>query len=127
MCGTEITRGQSYCLPCSVRKSRENLIHVAKLGRVVGHRPEARAKQAAKQMQHAAAVKTWRATNLLVQVDRETFVRTVQPRLKDFKIRMLAETLGVSKPYAAEIRAGRYIPHPRHWETLARMAGVLPP
>jgi hypothetical protein len=29
-------------------------------------------------------------------------------------------------PYAAEIRAGRRRPHPRHWEALAKLAGVSP-
>jgi hypothetical protein len=32
----------------------------------------------------------------------------------------------ISEPYAAEIRAGRYLPHPRHWQTLARLVGVMP-
>jgi hypothetical protein len=34
--------------------------------------------------------------------------------------------LGVSEPYAADIRNGRHRPHPRHWEALARLAGVVP-
>jgi hypothetical protein len=33
-------------------------------------------------------------------------------------------TLGFSKGYAADIRAGRRLPHPRHWPTLARLVGV---
>jgi hypothetical protein len=31
---------------------------------------------------------------------------------------------GVSESYAADIRAGRRLPHPRHWEALAKLAGV---
>jgi hypothetical protein len=27
-------------------------------------------------------------------------------------------------PYAAEIRAGRRRPHPRHWQALAKLAGI---
>jgi hypothetical protein len=27
-------------------------------------------------------------------------------------------------PYASDIRAGRRRPHPRHWLSLARLAGV---
>jgi len=32
--------------------------------------------------------------------------------------------LGVSKPYATNIRAGRCLPHPRHWVKLANLAGI---
>ena len=45
----------------------------------------------------------------------------VQPRLAGIPYSAIASALGVSLPYAAEIRAGRRIPHPRHWETLARL------
>ena len=31
---------------------------------------------------------------------------------------------GVSLPYAADIRAGRRLPHPRHWIKLAQLAGI---
>ena len=34
--------------------------------------------------------------------------------------------LGVSEPYAANIRAGRHRSHPKHWETLAALAGIVP-
>jgi hypothetical protein len=36
----------------------------------------------------------------------------------------LSSTLGVSEPYAADIRAGRHRPHPRHWGALAQSAAV---
>lgn len=32
--------------------------------------------------------------------------------------------LGISVTYAVAIRAGRRRPHPRHWGTLAELAGV---
>ena len=35
-----------------------------------------------------------------------------------------AEIMQVSHPYAALIRSGRRRPHPRHWQVLARLAGV---
>jgi hypothetical protein len=31
-----------------------------------------------------------------------------------------SSALGFSQPYAAKIRAGRPVPHPRHWLDLAR-------
>jgi hypothetical protein len=38
--------------------------------------------------------------------------------------RVIMSALGVSVAYAVTIRAGRHRPHPRHWESLAELAGV---
>jgi hypothetical protein len=37
----------------------------------------------------------------------------------------IASALNVSLPYATQIRAGRCRPHPRHWQALAELVGVL--
>jgi hypothetical protein len=42
-------------------------------------------------------------------------------------ISTIALTLGVSLPYASDIRAGRRQPHPRHWLSLARLVAVSGP
>jgi len=34
--------------------------------------------------------------------------------------------IGVSEPYVADIPAGRRRPHPRHWQALAELVGVVP-
>jgi transcriptional regulator with XRE-family HTH domain len=36
----------------------------------------------------------------------------------------IASAIGVSIPYASDIRRGRRRPHPRHWRTLAKLAGM---
>ncbi len=117
ICGAAIACGHRYCAACAVSISRENLIEAAKLGRVAGHSREARARQAEAQRRHAAAKRAWQASSLPAWLDKETFVRKIQPLLSGVK------ALGISEPYAAEVRAGRYIPHPRHWQTLARLVG----
>jgi transcriptional regulator with XRE-family HTH domain len=35
----------------------------------------------------------------------------------------IAAALGVSIPYASDIRRGRRRPHPRHWKALGGLAG----
>jgi hypothetical protein len=47
------------------------------------------------------------------------YIKTIQPLLVLVTISTLASTLGLSKPYADDIRAGRHRPHPRHWQALA--------
>jgi hypothetical protein len=36
----------------------------------------------------------------------------------------LSSKLGISIPYAVDIRSARRIPHRRHWELLAQLVGV---
>jgi hypothetical protein len=124
-CGVAIKCGQSYCASCAVTFSREGLIEAAKLGRVAGHSPEARARQAEKQHRHAAAVKAWRLSEKPDWLNEQTYREKIQPRLAGITLPVIASARGISQPYAAEIRAGRCAPHPRHWQALAKLVGVL--
>jgi len=54
----------------------------------------------------------------------ECYVQRIQPLLAGKKVREIAEAMQVSKPYAAFIRSGKRRPHPRHWNTLAKLIGV---
>ena len=119
ICGVPIASGRRYCASCSVAVSREGLIEAAKLGRVAGHSPEARARQAEAQRRHAAAKRAWQASSQPAWLDKETYIRKIQPLLSGVTVPVLASALSISEPYAAGIRAGRYLPHPRHWQTLA--------
>jgi hypothetical protein len=126
MCGTGIKFGRSYCPVCNLTVAREGLIEAAKLGRVKGHSPEARALQSEKQRKHAVAVKAWNPSDKPDWLTEEVYLEKIQPRLQGVTVPAISSGLGVSEPYAAEIRAGRYIPHPRHWLTLARLVGASP-
>jgi hypothetical protein len=52
------------------------------------------------------------------------YVKQVQPALARVAKSLIRSALGVSEPYASDIRAGKRIPHPRHWQALAGLAGV---
>ncbi len=126
ICGAAIAFGRRYCAACAVSVSKENLIEAAKLGRVAGHSREARARQAEKQRRHAAALRAWQSAKQPAWLDQETYLQKIQPRLAGVTIPVISSALGISEPYAANIRAGRRLPHPRHWRTLARLVGVSP-
>jgi len=100
------------------------LIEVAKLGRIFGHSPESRKKQSETQRRHELDKREWRSMPKPSWPVEQTYIEEIQPRLPSVKIAKIALTLGISEPYAAEIRAGRYRPHPRHWRALAKLAGV---
>ena len=70
------------------------------------------------------AVKVLPAGTLADETARKRF--RYEPRLTGVTVPLIASALGISQPYAAEIRAGRRRPHPRHWQTLARIVGASP-
>jgi len=125
-CGAPIRPGRSFCASCGVVFSRSGLIEAAKLGRVAGHSPEARARQAEKQRRHAAALKAWHPSDKPDWLTEEVYRERIQPRLASVTVPAIASALRISQPYAAEIRAGRHVPHPRHWPILARIVGGSP-
>ena len=123
-CGETINPSRRYCLSCAVSYSKEGLIEATKLGRIAGPSPEARARQAEKQHRHAAAVKAWNPSDPPKWLTLEAYREKIQPRLAGITVPTISSALGVSEPYVANIRAGRYLPHPRHCLKLARVVGA---
>jgi CRISPR-associated endonuclease Cas1 len=124
ICGVPIKFGRTYCASCGVTASKENLIEAAKVGRLVAHSPEVRARQAEKQRQHNAAAKAWNPSNDSKWLTEVVYREKIRPRLTAITVGAIASALDVSQPYATQIRKGTYIPHPRHWQRLARLVGV---
>ena len=100
------------------------LVKAARKGRVASHSPEAEAKRREGRRRHAARIKAWKPSHQPAWLNQDTYQREVQPRLAQVAIRAIRTALGISKSYAANIRSGTRMPHPRHWETLARLVGV---
>ncbi len=121
--GSPIRRGRSYCPACAVTVSTENMLEIAKAGRAVSHAPEAESRRAQALRRNVAAQQTWAASGQSGPDDR-TYDETIRPRLAGVANSALASALGVSLYYAAEIRRGKRRPHQRHWQALARLAGV---
>jgi CRISPR-associated endonuclease Cas1 len=116
VCGVSVKSGRNYCAQCAPAVAREDLIEAAK--------PEARAHQAEKQRRHAAELKAWNPSHQPQWLTEEVYRQKIQPRLSGITVPALSSALGLSGPYAAEIRAGRQQPHSRHWQTLARLVAV---
>jgi CRISPR-associated endonuclease Cas1 len=123
-CGELLKRGRNYCVSCSVSVSRANLVEAAKKGRVATHRPKAEALRAETQRRHAAARKAWRLSDNADWLTDNLYREQIQPRLSQITVPTLSTVLGISKPYATDIRAGKRTPHPRHWPNLAQLIGI---
>ncbi len=122
-CGSP-TRGTECCPKCIPVASGERLIEGAKLGRIASHMPEAKARRAETMRRQEAARRAWKPSDLPEWLNETVYRERIMPALKRVTIRAIMEALQVSKPYAADIRSGKKLPHPRHWMNLAKLVGV---
>jgi len=120
-CGKS-TRGAKYCGTCSPMALRENLVNAAKLGRIATHTPKAQALRAATVRRQETAKRAWKPSDLPEWLNEKVYRERILPRLVGITVTTISSALGISKPYATDIRAGKRVPHPRHWETLAHFA-----
>jgi hypothetical protein len=121
-CGDPLKRGQIYCKSCALPASKERFGDVARLGRIASHTDKAEISRATTRRRHAAALKAWNPTTLPDWLNEQTYREKIQPRLAEVTVPAISAALGISGPYATDIRAGRRRPHPRHWLSLARLA-----
>jgi CRISPR-associated protein Cas1 len=125
-CGATTHEGR-LCPTCGRQVSREKLLDLAKAGRVIAQAPRSQLKRSESQRRHEAAKRAWRSTpNRVAWPDEKTYMSEIQPRLSSVTISALSSALGVCESYAADIRAGRRRPHPRHWQKLADLPDDLP-
>lgn len=123
VCGAEGVRNR-YCPTCAVEVSRENMAEAALIGHAKPKTPQVKARILRSLSDHAVAISWWSPSSLPAWLNEECYTQKIQPRLKTIRVWEIAKALKVSQPYAALIRSGRRRPHPRHWETLAELAGV---
>lgn len=64
----------------------------------------------------------WDAAHPDVRVDEEIFAREILPQLQRLSLSVISEHTGLSQQYCSLIRRGLYVPHPRHWAALRRLA-----
>lgn len=122
-CGARTVKGQN-CSKCGHEISKEKLIELAKVGRVVAQRPESQKKRSAAQLRHFASRRSWLSSRQSDWPDENTYKNEIQPRLAGITISAIAVRLGVSEPYAADIRTGRRKPHPCRWQALAELVNI---
>jgi hypothetical protein len=122
VCGAEGVKNR-YCRSCAVEASREIMAEVAVLGHAKPKSKKAKASISRALSNHAVANTWWNPSSLPGWLNEECYVQKIQPRLRAIRVREISEAMQVSKPYAAQIRAGTRRPHPRHWQSLAQLVG----
>jgi hypothetical protein len=101
-------------------------VEAAKQGRIAAQSDQAQELRAETQRQHARAKAGWNPSDLPAWLNKNAYIREIQPQLKKITLSTLASTLGISIPYAVDVRKGRRVPHPRHWKKLSVLVNALP-
>jgi CRISPR-associated endonuclease Cas1 len=123
-CGSHITPRKKYCFSCGVATSTERLLDVARQGRMIATSPEVNARRGEKTREHNLARWGWTVASQPAWLTNEFYETKIYPLLASIPRSAIGTALGVSKTYAGEIRAGKSLPHPRHWQTLAKLVGI---
>jgi hypothetical protein len=83
----------------------------------------AEVRRSATQTKQARVLRKWNPSDLPRWRDEDVYRLDILPRLSKFTVKSIRAKIGVSHPYATLIRHGDTIPHPRHWLSLAELAG----
>jgi CRISPR associated protein Cas1 len=121
-CGSPVHRQSSECWKCAQSTRKVRIADVARMGRLASTRPGAQLKRSRTARRQAIARFSWDSSQLPSWLTREFFMKQVQPHLQRLLPSQLRSSLNVSHYYATKIRKG-YVPHPRHWNALAELAG----
>ena len=121
-CGVKIPRDKTLCSNCAKRATRKNF----RVGRKMAQRSGHLASRADTMRSHRLAMSNWKPSELPAWLTRDVYVNQIQPALAGVSKWSIGAAIGVSEPYSSDIRAGKCIPHPRHWQALAQLVGVSP-
>jgi hypothetical protein len=80
----------------------------------MAQQPESIAKRSATQRHHRRAIQNWNRGKLPAWLTRDVYLKQIQPARATVPKSHIRSVLGVSER----------IPHPRHWQALARLVGI---
>jgi len=90
------------------------------------HTPEARTARRAANRQQSLAQRAWDRAPAIV-ADQRWYHEVIAPKLATVTLPAIARATGVSTSAASKWRAGRKMPHVRHWSALALLVGARLP
>ena len=123
-CGKPVSKASTRCAICAVEVSRKKMSEVARYGRVASKSHKSRARVAATQRRQQTARWSWQSSSQPDWLTEEAYTNRIQPQLNSVTLSEIASAIGVSIPYASDLRKGRRRPHPRHWQALAELTGT---
>lgn len=123
-CGAVISRYHAYCSGCAVERSKASAVEKARKARITAHTPEAAAKRRESMRRRFVAEQSWNPGDLPEWLTNDVYRTQILPQLSKIPKPVIAEALGISRGYVAQLRTGIYIPHRRFWKPLADLVGI---
>ena len=120
-CGKLIERSHKWCYECAQKNLTASFVAGRQSGRIASQSAIAKAHRKETKRRHDLARSNWSPSDQPVWLTHEAYAMQIQPRLASASLSQIASAIGVSLPYASDIRKGRRRPHPRHWEVLANL------
>lgn len=130
-CGKAAANAAKLCRPCGDRfqddaewlaAGREVLATLRSAGDDPAHGGRAALLRGEKNRAHQTAVAEWNRVH--GPVDPGYFELHLLPGLQKVSLSEMSAATGLTKGYCSFIKRGMKIPHPRHWEKLAELAGA---
>ncbi len=129
-CGCDLgSLNRAYCDRCendgraaAAKQAREAQARLRKVGDDARSSDAVRAKHRAATVAHSGLIRAWGATHSAESFSVADYRRDIAGRLQDVPIGRVREATGLSVIYCRQIRLGKRVPHPRHWESLRRVA-----
>ncbi len=131
-CGAMLgNRGPSYCDDCLPERTQiaaeafrkagpDALASLREAGKDPAHGGDAGRQRGETNARHAREAAAWEQ-GPAKSTDPDTFGRDILPGLQDVPLSKMVEATGLSLRWCSLIRRGLRVPHPRHWDTLARV------
>jgi hypothetical protein len=142
-CGVALTpepdrkrRRGAYCPGCLARRRREVGVSLPELSAAHGvefrqqtgdrstHSADASARRKESNTDQRAEQEQWARVHRGPTHDPEWFTARILPRLTAVTLTRSAHATGMSTSAASKVRAGRRVPHPRHWQALVELVGI---
>lgn len=123
VCGNEVPSRNEKCRFCNADVLPQRLRRLASEGRVFSHTDKAEAKRSKTRLANHEILRKWSSSDQPSWLTARFYAEKIQPLLDPLSTTAIARNLAVSRGYATEIRRGR-VPHPRHWQTLAKLTGM---
>ena len=120
-CGKIIPPASTNCSSCAVEGLRVRMVDVARKGRIASRSPLARARLSETQRRQTTDCHSWSPADHPKWLTEDVYTNQIQPRLPNYSLSKIASAMGVSIPYASDIRRGGRRPHPRHWLSLSQL------
>jgi CRISPR-associated endonuclease Cas1 len=122
-CGKRVRYDNEQCTSCATKVSTQRLIRIAATGRVASQTDEAKAKRAKTHLASLKLRQQWSSSDQPSWLTAKFYAEKIRPQLVGSSTGAIARDLLVSRGYATEIRRGK-VPHPRHWQALAKLTGM---